>query len=101
MLYEVITQLPRLADRCVVIAVDTALRACLSAGVQPDFTILVDPQYWNWRHLDGTRAAGSVLITESAAWPAVFRYPARDIFLCSSLFPLGKYLESRIGRKGA
>ncbi len=97
---EILPQLPRLADRCVVIAVDTALRACLSAGVQPDFTILVDPQYWNWRHLDGTRAAGSILITESAAWPAVFRYPARDIFLCSSLFPLGKYLESRIGRKG-
>jgi len=97
---EILPVLPELAERCVVIAVDTALRACLSAGVEPDFTVLVDPQYWNWRHLDGTSATDTVLITESAAWPAVFRYPARDVFLCSSLFPLGKFLEARIGVKG-
>ncbi len=97
---EILPDLPALAERCVVIAVDTALRACLAAGVEPDFVILVDPQYWNWRHLDGTEARGSVLITESAAWPAVFRYPTRETFLCSSLFPLGKFLETRIGRKG-
>ena len=28
-------------------------RACVRAGVEPDFIVLVDPQYWNWRHLDG------------------------------------------------
>lgn len=97
---EILPLLPELSKRCVVIAVDTALRACLSTGVQPDFIVLVDPQYWNWRHLDGTEAKDSFLITESAAWPAVFRYKARDIFLCSSLFPLGKFLEARTERKG-
>lgn len=97
---EILPRLPALSRRCVIIAVDTALRACLSAGVEPDFIILVDPQYWNWRHLDGTRSGKSILITESAAWPPVFRYPARGIFLCSSLFPLGKFLESRTGVKG-
>ncbi len=95
--------LPHLAEikkRAAIVAVDTAVRACVRAGVEPDFIVLVDPQYWNWRHLDGVSCATSVLITESAAWPAVFRFPCRSIHLCSSLFPLGKFIESRIGAKG-
>ncbi|WP_439647446.1 motility associated factor glycosyltransferase family protein [Brucepastera parasyntrophica] len=92
--------LPEISKRCVIIAVDTALRACLKSGINPDFIILVDPQYWNWRHLAGLSSPGSILITESAAWPAVFRFQCRRIYLCSSLFPLGKFIESRIGKKG-
>lgn len=90
--------LPRLADlarRCVVIAVDTAVRACLSAGVEPDFIVLVDPQYWNYRHLDGLTCPRSVLIAESAVWPAVLRFQCARVCLCASLFPLGRFLESR------
>ncbi len=98
---SVLPRLPSLARSCVVIAVDTALRACLRAGVEPDFVLLVDPQYWNWRHFDGLSAPRSVLITESAAWPAVYRFPCRSIRLCSSLFPLGMFLETRTGRKGS
>jgi hypothetical protein len=95
--------LPRLAElrkRCLVIAVDTAVRACVRAGVEPDFIVLVDPQYWNWRHLDGVSCPKSALVTESAAWPAVFRFPCRDIVLCSSLFPLGRFLETRTTPRG-
>ena len=95
--------LPHLAEikkRAAIVAVDTAVRACVRAGVEPDFIVLVDPQYWNWRHLDGVSCPSSVLITESAAWPAVFRFPCRSIHLCSSLFPIGKFIESRIGAKG-
>lgn len=97
---RVLPFLPDLARRCVVIAVDTAVRACVRAGVEPDFILLVDPQYWAWRHLDGLECPKSVLITESAAWPAVFRFNCRAVFLCSSLFPLGRFLEERTGKKG-
>ncbi len=92
------TVLPRLAGlarRCVVVAVDTAVRACLSAGVEPDFIVLVDPQYWNFRHLDSLACPRSVLVAESAVWPAVLRFPCARVCLCASLFPLGRYLESR------
>ena len=97
---RILPELPGLARRCVIVAVDTAARACVRAGVEPDFIVLVDPQYWNWRHLDGVRSPGSVLVTESAAWPAVFRFPTRATCLCSSLFPLGKFIESRTAKRG-
>lgn len=95
--------LPYLEDikkRCILICVDTALRACLLTGVQPHFIVLIDPQYWNARHLDGLSASKSILITESAAYPSIFRFACQEIILCSSLFPLGKYIESFIGKKG-
>lgn len=95
--------LPYLHDikkRCILICVDTALRACLAAGVQPHFIILVDPQYWNFRHLAGLNAPESILITESAAYPSVFRFVCKETVLCSSLFPFGKYIEKFTGNKG-
>lgn len=97
---RVLPRLPLLRRTCVIIAVDTAVRACVRAGVEPDFIVLVDPQYWNWRHLDGVDSPSSILITESAAWPAVFRFRCRGIFLCSSLFPLGQFLEKRTEERG-
>lgn len=97
---RVLPRLRELRRTCVIVAVDTAVRACVRSGVEPDFIVLVDPQYWNWRHLDGVISPSSILITESAAWPAVFRFQCRDIFLCSSLFPLGRFLEARTEERG-
>ncbi len=95
--------LPRLADlalRTVVIAVDTSLRACLDAGVVPDLLVVVDPQYWNTRHLDRCDTSQTVLVSESSTYPSVFRKTYRATLLCSSLFPLGSYIEKSIGAFG-
>ncbi len=95
--------LPYLAEikkRCILICVDTALRACLNAGVEPHFILLIDPQYWNARHIEGLQSPESILITESAAYPSVFRFKCKEIILCSSLFPLGKYIENFSSPKG-
>lgn len=97
----ILPHLKTLREKCVLIAVDTSLRACLNAGVQPDFVVLVDPQYWNYRHIAGLSSGRTFLVTESAAYPAVFRFPCRGVFLCASLFPLGKFLESRTEEKGS
>lgn len=94
---RIVPYLPALSKRMVIIAVDTAARACVTAGIEPDFIVVVDPQYWNWRHLGGLSCPNTFLITESAAWPAVFRFPCRGVFLCASLFPLGKFLEKHTG----
>ncbi len=97
---ECLPYLSELARRAALVVVDTALRSVLAAGVQPDFIIVVDPQYWNARHLDRCSAPYSTLITESAVYPAVLRLDCGRRFLCSSLFPLGTYIESRVDPKG-
>ncbi len=96
----VLPYLAEIKERCLLICVDTALRACLRSGVEPDFIVLVDPQYWNARHLDRLRAPHGVLITESAAYPSVFRFDCRETVLCSSMYPVGAYFEARCGEKG-
>lgn len=85
--------LPQLKERSLLICVDTALRACLRRGVQPDVVVTADPQYWNSRHLAGLASPGSLLITELAAYPSVFRFPCRAIRLFSSPYPPGVYIE--------
>ncbi|OJF77552.1 MAG: hypothetical protein BKP49_00770 [Treponema sp. CETP13] len=99
-LERVLPYLSDLYERCIIICVDTALQACLSTGVQPHFIVLVDPQYWNSRHLDRLKAPESILITESAAYPSVFRFQCKEIVLCSSMFPLGQYIENYTGKNG-
>ncbi len=97
---EVLPYIEQLRERMLIVCVDTALRSLLRFGLDPDFLVVVDPQYWNWRHLEGLSAPRAILVSESAAWPAVFRFRCRASFLCGSLFPLGRYLETAVGPKG-
>jgi hypothetical protein len=97
---EVLPRAAELSRRAVLVCVDTALRSLLRAGVEPDFLVVVDPQYWNWRHIAGLSSPSSILVSESAAWPAVFRSPRSATFLGGSLFPLGRRLEAFAGEKG-
>ncbi|MFP3090376.1 DUF115 domain-containing protein [Treponema sp. TIM-1] len=94
------TLLPAFAERCVLVAVDTSLGLVLRTGVSPDFTLVVDPQYWNARHLDRTAAITGCLVTESAVYPPVLRQPFGRTFLCGSLFPLGRFIEDMVDPKG-
>ena len=96
---DVLPLLPELKKRAVLVCVDTALRSCLRAGIEPHFIAVVDPQYWNARHLSGLESPNSILITESAAYPSVFRFTCRKIVLCSSMFPLGRYIERFTGKR--
>ena len=100
-LEDLLPLLPQVRERAVLIAVDTSLRPCLSAGVEPDFLLVVDPQYWNSRHLDRAAPRRTVLISETSTWPGVFRSLRLPTFLASSIFPLGQHLEGLVGAKGA
>ena len=99
-LESVLPHLKELKKRAFLVCVDTALKVVLKTGVEPDFIILVDPQYACALHLEFLKTKESILITESAVWPSVFRFPCKKIVLCSSLFPMGRYFESKIGKKG-
>lgn len=99
-LTNILPYLNEIKKRAILICVDTALRPCLNAGIEPHFIILADPQYWNARHLDRLEAPNSILITESSTYPSVFRFKCKEILLCSSMFPLGQYLEKEVDLKG-
>jgi len=86
--------------RCIVVAVDTNLRFFVKNGVEPDFVLVVDPQFWNSRHLDFCSCERTALIAESAVYPPVLRLPFKHIFLCGSLFPLGMFIEKQVDPKG-
>ena len=86
--------------RCLLIAVDTALRACLRQGVEPDFVFLSDPQYWNARHIQGLSSLSSILVTEVAAYPSVFRFSCKEIVLSDSWYPVGRYFADKGLKKG-
>ena len=92
--------LEEIRKRCVVVAVDTSLRFLLRRGLRPDFTVSVDPQYWNFRHLDRCPAPETWLIAEPAVYPPALRQPFRGVFLCRSYFPLGRFIEDRVDTKG-
>jgi hypothetical protein len=92
--------LPDIRRRCLILAVDTSLRFLLDRGMDPDFVLSVDPQYWNSRHLDRSPAPRTRLIAESAVYPPILRQPFQRCFLCGSLFPLGRFIEDRVDPKG-
>ncbi|MDR2588116.1 MAG: DUF115 domain-containing protein [Spirochaetales bacterium] len=96
----ILPHLPSLAEKCVTVAVDTSYAACLRAGVQPDFIVVVDPQYWNTRHLDRVEENSTILISESSTHPRIFRLLPHRTYLGGSLFPLGRYLEEAADSKG-
>jgi len=87
-------------NRCIVVAVDTSLRFFVKNGVEPDFVLVVDPQFWNSRHLDRCICERTALIAESAVYPPVLNLPFKNIFLCGSLFPLGTFIEKQVDPKG-
>lgn len=92
--------LPALRERMLVICVNTPLRTVRAHGVEPDFTVVVDPQFWASRALDWTTVTEGVLVAEPSTCPRVFRKTSERFFLCSSLFPLGEKLEEAVGEKG-
>lgn len=92
--------LPEIRRRCVLVAVDTNVRFLLKHGADPDFVLVVDPQFWNTRHLDRCLGPRTRLIAESAVYPPALRLPFKSVYLCGSLFPLGNFIEQRVDPKG-
>lgn len=66
--------LPHLAalrDRALLVAVDTAMRPLLAAGIEPHLVVGVDPGRWNARHFEYLRATTDThLVSELALAPS-------------------------------
>ncbi|MDR2448196.1 MAG: DUF115 domain-containing protein [Treponema sp.] len=91
--------LPAFAERCAVAGVDTSLNCLLRSGVDPDWIVSGDPQYWNSRHLDRLDRSNACLVTESAIYPLTLRHSKRA-FLFATPLPLGKQIEEKVDPKG-
>ncbi|MCL2411781.1 MAG: DUF115 domain-containing protein [Treponema sp.] len=91
-------------ERCIIVAVDTSLRFFVQNGIQPDFVVVVDPQFWNNRHLDRCVnehiSLKTILVAESAVYPSVLNLPFKNKFLCGSMFALGTWVENKVDIKG-
>ena len=96
-LESILPKIKELQERTITVCVETALHTLLRSGVQPDFVLLTDPQFWAYRHIAGLRAPQSILITEVSAYPAVFRFHCQNILLCGSQFTIGQYFEQKLG----
>ncbi|MGI9256457.1 MAG: motility associated factor glycosyltransferase family protein, partial [Salinispira sp.] len=101
-LEAVLPLLPELRVRMIILAVDTALPRCRESGVEPDFLMVVDPQYWNTKHFEHSFQElpppqnRSILISESSAHPRTFRLIGTVPYFCGSLFPLGALFEQAL-----
>ena len=84
----------------VIVCVETALHALLKAGIEPDFIVITDPQYYAYRHIAGLASPQSILVCPLSVYPAVFRFKCREIVLCSEMFPVSSYFESQLGEFG-
>lgn len=99
-LEDVLPKIKEWAAHAVIVCVETALHALLKIRVQPDFIVITDPQYYAYRHIAGLAAPDSILVCPLSVHPAVFRFKCRQILLCSEMFPVSSYFESRLGAFG-
>lgn len=99
-LQDILPHLKEIKNKAIIVCVDTALRFCIKYNVEPDFIVLTDPQYWAYKHIDGIKSPSSILITESAVYPSVYRFLCKKIICCKSNFPLEHYFDSFRSEKG-
>jgi hypothetical protein len=92
-LEELLPHLKEMAQRTLVIAVDTSYRNLLNHGIKADFLVVTDPQYWNTRHLDFCDLKDSIIISDSSTHPRVLREETGPVYMSRSPFPLAQSLE--------
>ena len=69
-------------DRVVLVAVDTALKPLLAAGMAPDYVVALDPGESNARHLvDAVVPASTALVAEGSIAPRSFRPFGDNIYI--------------------
>ncbi|MDC7219508.1 MAG: DUF115 domain-containing protein [Spirochaetales bacterium] len=92
-LEQTLPVIKELAQRMVVIGVDTSYGNLQKHGVTADFLVVTDPQYWNTRHLDFCDLEGTIVISDTSVHPRTLRGYEGPLYLSRSPFPLASILE--------
>jgi hypothetical protein len=82
-----INELRGMEDRCFILAVDTALRPLLAAGVMPHAVMIADPTELNATHIAGVMPESVYLIAEQAVHISAFQAAAKRFVFGLGLFP--------------
>lgn len=90
----IIPHLKKIRESFVILCVDTAYKSLLEEGIEPDFVMSIDAQYWNARHLEGMESHHSILIADPSIQPAAIRPFKNRVYFTKSSFPLGQYFEN-------
>lgn len=99
-LEKLLPKLKEIKEKAVLVCVETALRALLRHGLEPDFIVITDPQYYAYRHIAGLKAPHSTMICPISVYPSVFRFKCKETVLCSDLFPISQFFEKKLGSFG-
>ena len=99
-LEKLLPQMAKIKKHAVIVCVETALHAMLRAGVEPDFIVITDPQYYAYRHIAGLSSPSSVLVCPLSVYPDVFNFSCRQIILCSEMLPVSGFFERVLGSFG-
>jgi len=82
-----IRELRGIEDYCLILAVDTALRPLLEAGVTPHAVIIADPTELNARHVAGALPKETFLIAEQGVHSSAMTAATRRFIYGLGLFP--------------
>jgi hypothetical protein len=74
-------------NRCFILAVDTALRPLLSAGIVPHAVVIADPSLLNARHIVGAMPDSTYLIAEQGVHLSALQSARRRFLFALGLFP--------------
>ena len=89
-------------DQFLLIAIDTAWPALARWGLEPDFLLVLDGQYWNARHVDLDPPERTIVVTEWTAPPRAFRLAPGRTFVAASSLPFLRIREEALwGRLGS
>ena len=91
----VIPYIKKLKESFLILAVDTAVKSLIEEGIEPDFVMSIDAQYWNAKHLDGVITEKTILVADSSIQPSALRGFKNRIYFTKSTFPVGKYFEEK------
>nr|HPK62849.1 DUF115 domain-containing protein [Spirochaetota bacterium] len=78
----------------VIIAVDTSYKYLIKNGISVDIIVTVDPQYWNYKYLEGINITNEIIVTDSSIYYKIFNIAETNrFFVGNSIFPLNRYFD--------
>ncbi len=92
--------LKELDERAVIIAVDTAVKPLMAAGITPHVVVTGDPQEANYRHLKGVDLPEAYLIAEPQSPVNSLRDWTGPRFICSFHDNMMRWVDRVMGSRG-
>lgn len=93
--------LSSLAGSAIIIAVDTAVRPLLLAGVEPDIVVALDSQTENYRHLAGVDLPNALYALNPVVNPRIVKERRGPMVFTGYVEPLFEWVETVIGQRGS